>query len=325
MITQKKIRHFFVPRAIVIALLLLSPGARGDELQDVRGLVREGKLSEALGRANAALEKRHADPAMQFVKGLILSEQKKTTEAVEVFARLTTEHPDYPEPYNNLAVLFATEGDYAKARLALETALKLNPRYGTAQENLGDVYLQSALQSYAEAAKNDTDSAALRVKLKNVRQTLGLTGGEQIAAVSKAASGAASNSASTPLRNVNDTGGVRDAQAERALVLGAVNQWVKAWSAKDLNTYFSLYADDFRPASGESRSHWQKARRTRINGKEQIDVQVLSPSVTVEDKIATVNFQQIYVAGKVTSNARKILTLKNLGGNWKITQEKSES
>jgi hypothetical protein len=50
----------------------------------------------------------------------------------------------------------------------------------------------------------------------------------------------------------------------------------------------------------------------------------LSPSVTIEDKTAIVNFQQIYVAGKLSSNARKILTLKNEAGNWKILQEKSD-
>ena len=316
---QKYMQHFLRSSIAITTALVFSSSAFGDELQDVRNLVKEGKLTDALMRANRALEKQQADPAMQFTKGLILSEQKKTTEAIAVFSRLTTEHPDYPEPYNNLAVLFATEGNYAKARVALETALKLNPKYVTAQENLGDVYLQSALQSYSDATKGDADSAGLKAKLKSVRQTLGVGTADASAVVPKG-TGATVVSA----LGANDLGGEPDVQKERALVLGAVNQWVKAWSAKDLNTYFSLYAEDFRPATGESRSKWQRARRARINGKEQIDIQVLSPSVTVEDKVATVNFQQIYIAGKVTSNARKILTLKNQGGAWKITQEKSE-
>lgn len=324
MIPQKKILQVFGPCAIAAALVLFSAGALADEVQDVRSLVKEGKLSDALARANKALEKRQADPAMQFVKGLILSEQKKTGEAIEVFSKLTTEHPDYPEPYNNLAVLFATEGDYVKARAALETALKLNPRYGTAQENLGDVYLQSALQSYTEAAKNDADSTSLKTKLKNVRHTLG-PGAGVAAAAAAAAVQKTSGPAVAATKATGEAVSERDTQSERTLVLSAVNQWVKAWSTKDLPTYFSLYADDFRPSNGESRTQWQRARRARIKGKEQIDIQVLSPSVTVEDKTATVNFQQIYVAGKVTSNARKILTLKNQEGSWKIVQEKSET
>ena len=317
---QKNILQASRPCVLALAVLLLPTSAHSDELQDVRALVKDGKFSDALGRANRALEKRQGDPAMQFVKGLILSEQKKTAEAIEVFSKLTAEHPDYPEPYNNLAVLFATEGDFAKARAALETALKLNPKYGTAQENLGDVYLQSALQSYSDASKSETDSPGLKTKMKNVRMSLGLGAMEVPTAAQKA-----TGPAVAVAKSIGDTGAPRDTQAERALVLGAVNQWVKAWSAKDLATYFSLYAEDFRPSNGESRSQWQRARRARINGKEQIDVQVLSPSVTVEDKTATVNFQQVYVAGRVTSNARKILTLKNQGGNWKIVQEKSET
>ena len=317
---QKNILQTCRPYVLALAVLLTSTGARADELQDVRALIKEGKFSDALGRANQALEKRQGDPAMQFAKGLILSEQKKPAEAIGVFSKLTAEHPDYPEPYNNLAVLFATEGDFAKARAALETALKLNPKYGTAQENLGDVYLQSALQSYTDASKNDVDSLGLKTKMKNVRMSLGL-GATEAPTVAQKARGLTAAGA----KNTSDTGAPLDTQAERALVLGAVNQWVKAWSAKDLSTYFSLYADDFRPSNGESRIQWQRARRARINGKEQIDVQVLSPSVTIEDKMATVNFQQVYVAGRVTSNARKILTLKNQGGNWKIVQEKSET
>ena len=62
----------------------------------------------------------------------------------------------------------------------------------------------------------------------------------------------------------------------------------------------------------------------RINNKSQIDIQVLSPSVTVEDRTATVNFQQVYVAGKISSNARKSLTLRNESGTWRILQEKSD-
>ena len=88
---------------------------------------------------------------MRFIKGMILSEQGKSTEAINVFQKLTEDYPELPEPYNNLAVLHASAGNYDKARVALERAIRTNPAYATAHENLGDVYAKLASQSYDKA------------------------------------------------------------------------------------------------------------------------------------------------------------------------------
>ena len=42
----------------------------------------------------------------------VFAETGRTGEATAVFYRLTVEHPDLPEPFNNLAVLHALRGDY---------------------------------------------------------------------------------------------------------------------------------------------------------------------------------------------------------------------
>ncbi len=85
------------------------------------------------------------------MKGMILSEQGKTADAINVFQKLTEDYPELPEPYNNLAVLHAAAGNYDKARVALERAIRTNPAYATAHENLGDVYAKLASQSYDKA------------------------------------------------------------------------------------------------------------------------------------------------------------------------------
>jgi tetratricopeptide (TPR) repeat protein len=317
------VRHHVAKAVIVIFSTAICAGnLYADDLQDVKSLVKEGKLADALVKANKSLEKQQADPSMQFVKGLILSEQKKNAEAIEVFSKLTIDQPNYPEPYNNLAVLFATEGQYSKARIALETALKLNPKYVTAQENLGDVYLQSAMQAYIDAAKNDGDSLGIKSKLKSIRLILGSAAVEQPNPSVTKTSPSKVGSTQT-LSKASES--PADAQHEREAVLNAVNQWVQAWSKKDIKGYLGLYSSDFQTPNGESRRQWENSRRARINGKDQIEIQVLSPSVTVEDDLATVNFQQIYMAGKISSNARKTLTLKNEDGKWKIMKEKSEN
>lgn len=315
--------------AVLVMMLInfsMSTLALADELQDVKALLRDGNLTEALVKSNKALLKRENDAPMQFVKGLVLSEQKKTSEAIEVFTKLTADHPDFPEPYNNLAVLFATSGQYTKARIALETALKLNPGYATAQENLGDVYLQAAIQTYSDAAKNDADNANLKMKLKGVRMTLGLPANETAAPMAVKSSTNSNQISATPLPSATITrSSTKDPVAQRDAVLKVIDQWSRAWSTKDTKTYFSFYSDEFQTPRGVKREAWEKERRSRIVNKTSIDIQVLSPSVIVENKTAVVSFQQVYVSGKLSSTDRKSLTLKQEDGTWKIYQEKSES
>ncbi|SFF77765.1 Tetratricopeptide repeat-containing protein [Duganella sp. CF458] len=110
---------------------------------------------------------------------MILSEQGKTADAINVFQKLTEDYPELPEPYNNLAVLHAAAGNYDKARVALERAIRTNPAYATAHENLGDVYAKLASQSYDKAMQlaDPSQQPPQKAKLAMVR-TLTPKGGE---------------------------------------------------------------------------------------------------------------------------------------------------
>jgi hypothetical protein len=72
----------------------------------------------------------------------------RNAEAIGVFQKLIDSHPELPGPYNNLAVLYGNQGEYEKARQALELAIRTNPAYATAFQNLGDAV---ALQFFALA------------------------------------------------------------------------------------------------------------------------------------------------------------------------------
>ncbi len=101
---------------------------------------------------------------------MILSEQGKTADAINIFQKLTEDYPELPEPYNNLAVLHAAAGNFDKARVALERAIRTNPTYATAHENLGDVYAKLASQSYDKAMQlaDSTQQPAPKSKLAMV-------------------------------------------------------------------------------------------------------------------------------------------------------------
>ncbi len=158
-------------RLVALAAALCSPHVvHADDVSDVTQLMRSGKLVEALARADQYLAAKPRDPQMRFLRGVVLTETGRRADAIAAFTALTEDYPELPEPYNNLAVLHAAQGDYGKARAALELAVRTNPGYATAHENLGDVYARLAAQSYARAQQLDTANAGIQPKLALIRQ-----------------------------------------------------------------------------------------------------------------------------------------------------------
>ncbi len=178
----------------LLAALLATP-AFADELADVTKLLRAGKASEALARTNAFLAKNPADPQMRFMKGVLLTEQNKSDEAIAIFTKLTEDYKDLPEPYNNLAVLYAASGQYDKARVALEKAIRTNPSYMTAYENLGDVYGKLASQAYDKALALGNGAPPATSKLTLLRTFSSSTGSKVSVSVPDAPAVAAARTA----------------------------------------------------------------------------------------------------------------------------------
>ncbi|MEJ8835750.1 nuclear transport factor 2 family protein [Ramlibacter sp. AN1133] len=156
--------------AVVTAALLMAGIAHADEYGDVNQLLRSGKLTEALSRADQYLAGKPKDPQMRFLKGVVLTEAGRTAEAITTFQKLTEDYPELPEPYNNLAVLYAGSAQFDKARAALEMAIRTNPSYATAHENLGDVYAKLASQAYSRALQLDSSNTAVQPKLALIRE-----------------------------------------------------------------------------------------------------------------------------------------------------------
>ncbi|HEX8954663.1 MAG TPA: tetratricopeptide repeat protein [Burkholderiaceae bacterium] len=163
---------------LVASLLAAAVPAHADDLADVTKAMRAGQYPEALTKADAYLAKHPRDLQMRFLKGVILNEQNKSAEAIAVFTKLTEDYPDLPEPYNNLAVLFAANGQYDKARLALDNAIRTNPAYATAYENLGDVHARLASQAYDKALQLEPNNSSAKSKLTMLRSLTGTSVGK---------------------------------------------------------------------------------------------------------------------------------------------------
>lgn len=143
--------------------------ARADEYGDVDSLLGAGRLAEANQKADQFLSAKPKDARMRFLKGLVLSEQGKSNDAIAVFVKLTEDHPELPEPHNNLALLYAKRGDLKRAEAELLAALDSRPDYAIAYSNLGDVYRRLAEQAYAQAVKRNPKDTRAAAALQQVR------------------------------------------------------------------------------------------------------------------------------------------------------------
>ena len=144
--------------------------AHADDYRDVTQLTKDGKYAEAIAKADAHILTKPRDPQMRFLKGVAQRDAGKTVEAIATFTRLTEDYPELPEPYNNLGVLYASQNQIDKARSAFEMAIRTNPTYSTAHENLGDVYAKLSSNAYNKALQLEGNNAALTPKLALIRQ-----------------------------------------------------------------------------------------------------------------------------------------------------------
>ncbi len=131
----------------------------------IEALIAQGQLHQALIVTDAQLAEDAGNVNLLFLKGLILTRQNELERARDIFVKLTQEHPELPEPYNNLAVVYAAQGDFTNARQALQQAINTHPSYATAHENLGDIYAKMASRAYNQALELDKDNETAREKL----------------------------------------------------------------------------------------------------------------------------------------------------------------
>jgi tetratricopeptide (TPR) repeat protein len=142
---------------IPLALLLAGCATSGQTAPDAE----EAAVSASTPTTAGSRE----DAQQRFIQGVALARQGDTEQAIAVFEALTRQYPGLPGPYNNLAVLYASRGEYDRARQVLLKTIEIQPALDTPHENLGDVYAKLAAQAYQKAF--EVNSANLRAESKS--------------------------------------------------------------------------------------------------------------------------------------------------------------
>jgi tetratricopeptide (TPR) repeat protein len=139
----------------------------------IAAALRKGDKTGALKIADEFLEAHPRDAQFRFLRAVVLGDLGRQDEAATALESLNEDFPELPEPYNNLAVIRANQGQYALAERYLQLALAAQPNYLTAQENLGDLYISMAAAAYERAAHLAPDNNAIKTKLSLTRELSG--------------------------------------------------------------------------------------------------------------------------------------------------------
>lgn len=310
---------------------------------EIQLLIKQGQFNEALKLTEDQLSRNKSDIKLQFMKGLVLTRLERYNEAENVFIQLTQENSELPEPFNNLAVVYAAQGKYAKAEEALQNAINTHPSYATAHENLGDIYAKMASRAYNHALELDTSNKAARDKLSLVNELISApTEPEKIVAVAPEPKPVQKPKPKpipaepeiitvkvTPEPEVEDKPvKTVDADAElaknRRAVEASLNNWANAWSAQDVNTYISSYGREFSPPKNLSRSAWEKERRKRLLRPSFIKVTLSNVKINLHGKdYAEIRFTQGYQSDTYRDKVKKEILMRKVDGKWLITHERT--
>lgn len=346
---------------VFLFTLATSLSAQATPLADIIQLHKKGKPEQALQELDSYLASLPKDSwgrnvtQARFLKGVILAEQKRTAEAIRIFNKLTLDYPDLPEPYNNLAALYVSQGKYEAARDTLERAMQTDPAYAALHNNLNDIYAKLSAHAYENTLASPSGTAQERIRelCENYGKIASQVAGRKITPHADAdfrlirdISAGRTAAAEPPAHVEIDDMAMEDPAAEekpvrlptrpvspqpaqtpntsgnQQAILKALQDWSSAWSNKNIKGYLACYAPDFKLPGGGTRAAWAAQRRARIEKPKSIRVEVETPKIQwIDDTHAHVTFRQSYRSDALQTTSRKTLVMKKSAGRWLIQEE----
>lgn len=164
----------FALRSVLMSwMALVSCAALADVYTEVNDKINASQWAAAQTLIDRQLQKQPTDPQIRLMQSQMQTAQGQTAQAIETLQGLTQEFPELPEPYNNLAVLYAGQQRFDEALTALTLAVRARPDYSLALENLGDVHMALARQAYLKAKNLPAQGPLMGSRLESKIQLSG--------------------------------------------------------------------------------------------------------------------------------------------------------
>ena len=299
----------FLFRIIVLLLLLNTQSSISKEinLDEIKSMVSSSP-SRALVEIDLLLESDSNSHNLLFLRAVTLTKLEQKDLAIKTYISLIEKFPKLPEPYNNLAVLYAEQNKLLEAKQILEEALKTNNSYSIAHINLGDVYTRMASDAYRKAFELD-ESPVANNKLQLINELFSYS----------------PNMQRNDLVDTAPKSEIKSKEQKLADLALFVERWKTSWEDKDLETYFSSYSKYFKVKGDINYKDWKRTRTEKIINKKEINIQLTKIKYKFKEGLWFINMSQAYNSGNYSDKENKTLVIINESGDYKIIEENTEN
>jgi len=279
------------------------------DMESILTLINERPFV-ALEKIKKRLRSSPGEPRLLFYKGVTEAKVNQIDEAINTYNDLINRHPNLPEPYNNLAVIYAERQELDLAKETLEKAIKTNSSYSVAHVNLGDIYTQMATNAYNMAFEIDKDNKIAKNKLKLITELFNYrpNTNEKSIALGK-------------LEKENIVIITRSKSTDKKNIIKRIETWKTAWEDKDLDLYFDSYSENFKYPNQMSQNQWENYRSDRIVNKKNISINISNIKLKFKKDIIQAVFYQEYKSTGYQQKSKKTLFFEFQSDDWKIIEE----
>lgn len=227
---------------------------------------------------------------------------------IKRYQLLIQKNPDSLVYYNNLAVLYARNGELESARKTLQQGLNAQQEVSTLYNNLNTIFLEMSREDYASALRLDIESR--KVNLTKLETN-------------------ATRPQSRPIKKADMQDSLLPPEkaevADQELINNTILGWASAWSAQEVDLYLSFYSDSFVPPNSLSRKQWAEMRKKRLTRPKWVSIKISDLSLSpVSQQRARVVFKQDYRSSNYSDQSRKELVLEQTDNGWKIVKESTQ-
>ena len=279
------------------------------DMESILTLINERPFV-ALEKIKKRLRSSPGEPRLLFYKGVTEAKVNQIDEAINTYNDLINRHPNLPEPYNNLAVIYAERQELDLAKETLEKAIKTNSSYSVAHVNLGDIYTQMATNAYNMAFEIDKDNKIAKNKLKLITELFNYrpNTNEKSIAIGK-------------LEKENIVIITRSKSTDKKNIIKRIEAWKTSWEDKDLDLYFDSYSENFKYPNQMNQNQWENYRRDRIVNKKDISINISNIKLKFKKDIIHAVFYQEYKSTGYQQKSKKTLFFEFQSDDWKIIEE----
>ena len=318
--------------ALLLSLISISPASAYVSSQGIEDLLLKGDSKAALAQAES-LKKDLSPIDYANTKASALLMMGQWQEAANLLEPFYSKDSSNLLVANNYAVALWGMDKKDQARKVLEKALNTaSPAF----RSLRKIYSAQAAEAYAKAlneknsapppvllaaAVNGSDLVDKPVMVAQAPKTAAPAPTAAPSVQAPKTSPVATPVVETPAQVAAAEKDVAPTPQELEVITANMENWVKAWSSKNVKSYLAFYSPSFSPDKGLSYTDWLEQRKQRVAKPGAINVEISIMKVVKSKGKIVVTFRQKYNSANVNTNSVKLLEWVNDKGTWLIARE----